>query len=79
MDKESYISKIKDILTPKLEVTTKELETLALNRIASIKEYLLKKHTIDNNRLFINETIKPLDNKDAKYAEFTLGIDIKKK
>ncbi|WP_428025630.1 DUF748 domain-containing protein [Arcobacter sp.] len=79
LDKEAYLFKMKSILTPKIEVSAQELETLALNRVNSIKEYLLKKHAIDDNRLFINEKIKVLDDENAKYAEFTLGIDIKKK
>jgi hypothetical protein len=79
LDKESYIAKIKSSLTPKIEVTTQELEELAMKRISSIKEYLLKEHAIDDKRLFINDKITVVDNKNAKYAEFALAIDIKKK
>jgi len=79
LDKESYIAKIKAILTPKIVVTNEELKALALKRVVSIKEYLLSKHKIGDKRLFINKEIKTLDNKDAKYAEFALAIDIKKK
>lgn len=79
LDKDSYIAKIKTILKSKIEVTVPEMEALALKRVSSMKDYLLKKHAIDDKRLFINEKIKALDEKDAKYAEFTLAIDIKKK
>ncbi|WP_419764673.1 MAG: DUF748 domain-containing protein [Arcobacter sp.] len=78
-DKDSYIAKIKEILKAKIEVTVAQLEALSLKRVDSIKAYLLKKHSIDNKRLFINDKIKVLDEKNAKYAEFDLAIDIKKK
>jgi hypothetical protein len=79
LDKKLYISKIKAIMIPKIEVTKVELETLANNRIEAIKKYLLEKHKITENRLFINPTIKVLDDKKAKYVDFPLSIDIKKK
>ncbi|PLY11512.1 MAG: hypothetical protein C0626_02820 [Arcobacter sp.] len=78
-DKDSYIAKIKNILKSKIEVTIQEMEALALKRIDSIKAYLLKKEAIGEKRLFINDKIKVLDEKNAKYAEFDLAIDIKKK
>lgn len=79
LDKTSYISKIKTLMLPKIDITKEELENLANSRISSIKKYLLEQHKITDNRLFINPEIKILDNKKAKYVEFPLAIDIKKK
>ena len=79
LDKTSYISKIKALMLPKIDITKEELENLANSRISSIKKYLLEQHKITDNRLFIIPEIKVLDNKKAKYVEFPLAIDIKKK
>ncbi|WP_419768951.1 DUF748 domain-containing protein [Arcobacter sp.] len=79
LDKTSYISKIKALMLPKIDITKEELENLANSRISSIKKYLLEQHKITDNRLFIIPKIKVLDNKKAKYVEFPLAIDIKKK
>ncbi len=62
----------------KLKIEMK-LETLTLNRINSIKEYLLKKHAIQEDKILISDEIKEIDDKDAKFDKFILGIDIKKK
>ncbi len=79
LDKTAYISKIKALILPKIDIPKVQLETLANNRIEEVKKYLLEKHNITDNRLFINPEIEVLDDKKAKYVQLPLAIDIKKK